>query len=226
MKVTRTYDRSTKDPASFHQNLQATLPPDRTDRHWFRLDGHSWAGPCGSTTPTVRGDPNRLSLGGELDQPQLLPAWRGGRGRSPMPSPMPGLRAARMRPEYRPLSRTELLLILGFWILIGILTSANYLIEPRGHGPWQPLVPFATTLVTFSNSLMWCAVTPAIIWVASRLPLERTRWPTRLMFVVIGLVLAIVIDLATSFVRQHLFYPPLPCRRTCWPCSACGGCGS
>ena len=77
--------------------------------------------------------------------------------------------------EYKPLSRTELLLILGFWLLIGLLTSANYLIEPRGHGPWQPLVPYAATMVTFANSFMWCAVTPAIIWVASRLPLERTR---------------------------------------------------
>jgi two-component system LytT family sensor kinase len=112
--------------------------------------------------------------------------------------------------DYKPLSRTELLLILGFWLLIGILTSANYLIEPRAHGPWQPLVPFAATMVTFSNSLMWCAVTPAIIWVASRLPLERTRWPTRLMFVVIGVLLAIVIDLATSYVREHLFYSPTP----------------
>lgn len=112
--------------------------------------------------------------------------------------------------EYKPLSRTELLLILGFWSLIGLLTSANYLIEPRGHGPFQPLVPFAATLVTFSNAFMWCAITPAIIWVASRLPLERTRWPTRLMLVVIGMALAIVIDLATAFVREHLFYHPSP----------------
>jgi two-component system, LytTR family, sensor kinase len=112
--------------------------------------------------------------------------------------------------EYRPLSRTELLLILGFWILIGILTSANYLIEPRAHGPWQPLVPFAATMVTFSNALLWCAVTPAIIWLASRLPLERTRWPTRLMLVLIGVLLAIVIDLATAYVREHLFYSPTP----------------
>jgi two-component system LytT family sensor kinase len=112
--------------------------------------------------------------------------------------------------EYRPLSRTELLLILAFWSLIGILTSANYLIEPRAHGPWQPLVPFAATMVTCANSFMWCAVTPAIIWVASRLPLERTRWPARLMLVVVGLVLAIAIDLATSFVRTHLFYPATP----------------
>jgi two-component system, LytTR family, sensor kinase len=112
--------------------------------------------------------------------------------------------------EYRSLSRTELLLILGFWSLIGILTSANYLIEPRAHGPWQPLVPFAATMVTFSNSFMWCAVTPAIIFFASRLAMERTRWPTRFMFVVIGMVLAIVIDLATSYVRQHVFYYASP----------------
>ena len=112
--------------------------------------------------------------------------------------------------EYRPLSRTELLLILGFWSLIGMLTSANYLIEPRGHGPWQPLVPYAATMVTFSNSLMWCAVTPAIIFFASRLAMERTRWHTRLMFVVGGMVLAIIIDLTTSYVRQHLFYPATP----------------
>ena len=112
--------------------------------------------------------------------------------------------------EYRPLSRTELLLILGFWSLIGMLTSANYLIEPRGHGPWQPLVPYAATMVTFSNSLMWCAVTPAIIFFASRLAMERTRWHTRLMFVVGGMVLAVIIDLATSYVRQHLFYPATP----------------
>ena len=112
--------------------------------------------------------------------------------------------------EYKPLSRTELLLILGFWSLIGILTSANYLIEPRAHGPWQPLVPFAATMVTFSNSFMWCAVTPAIIFFASRLAMERTRWHTRLMFVVVGMVLAIVIDLATSYVRQHVFYYASP----------------
>ena len=112
--------------------------------------------------------------------------------------------------DYRSLSRTELLLILGFWLLIAILTSVNSLIEPQGHGPWQPIVPFAAQLVTFSNAFMWCAVTPVIIWFASRFAIDRTGWPTRMMFVVIGLVLAIVIDLATSFVRQHLFYSPTP----------------
>ena len=111
--------------------------------------------------------------------------------------------------EYRSLSRTELLLILGFWLLIGTMETTNSLIQPS-FGPWQPLVPFAHELVTFSTCFMWAAVTPVIFWFASRFAIERTGWPTRVMFVVIGLVLAIVIDLATSFVRQHLFYPATP----------------
>ena len=111
--------------------------------------------------------------------------------------------------EFRSLSRTELLLILGFWALIGTMSCTNSLIQPR-TGPWEPLIPFAYELVTFSNAFMWAAVTPAIFWFASRFAIERTGWPTRVMFVVIGLVLAIVIDLATSFVRTHLFYSPTP----------------
>jgi two-component system, LytTR family, sensor kinase len=109
--------------------------------------------------------------------------------------------------EYQPLSRTELLLILGFWSLIALMTAANSLIEPN-HGPWQPLVPYAYVLVDFANAFMWAAVTPVIFWFASRFAIERTGWPTRVLFIVIGMVLAIFIDLATSFVRQHLFSQP------------------
>ena len=111
--------------------------------------------------------------------------------------------------DYQSLSPTELLLILGFWTLIAVMTAANSLIEPN-HGPWRPLVPYAYVLVDFANAYMWAAVTPIIIWFASRFAIERTGWPTRVMFVVTGLVLAIVIDLATSLVRQHLFYSPTP----------------
>jgi two-component system, LytTR family, sensor kinase len=109
--------------------------------------------------------------------------------------------------EYQPLSGTELLLILGFWSLIALMTAANSLIEPN-HGPWQPLVPYAYVLVDFANAFMWAAITPVIFWFASRFAIERTGWPTRVLFVVIGMVLAIFIDLATSFVRQHLFSQP------------------
>ena len=110
--------------------------------------------------------------------------------------------------DYRSLSRTELLLIFGFWVLTGTLECTNFLIQ-QTTGPWQPRVPFAHELVTFFTCFMWAAVTPVVFWFASRFALERTGWPTRLMFVVIGLVLAIVIDLATSYVRQRLFSTPI-----------------
>ncbi len=57
---------------------------------------------------------------------------------------------------------------------------------------------------------MWAAVTPVIFWFASRFALERTGWATRVMFVAVGLVLAIGIDLATSSIRHYLFYPATP----------------
>jgi len=111
--------------------------------------------------------------------------------------------------DYRSLSRTELLLILGFWVLIGTMECTNSLIQ-QSAGPWLPRIPFARELVTFSTCFMWAAVTPVIFWFASRFALERTGWATRVMFVVVGLVLAIVIDLATSYIRQNLFYSATP----------------
>ncbi len=90
--------------------------------------------------------------------------------------------------DYQSLSGTELLLILGFWSLIALMTAANSLhrAEPR---PWQPLVPYAYVLVDLANAFMWAAITPVIFWFASRFAIERTGWPTRVLFVVIGMVL-------------------------------------
>ena len=113
-------------------------------------------------------------------------------------------------PERAPLTRTELALIFGFWTLIAVLTSANSLIEPRARGPWQPVVPFAPLLVAFGNAYLWALLTPPIFRLASRHTIERTGWPERVMLVVVGLVLAIGVDLATSSMRHLLFYTPVP----------------
>jgi two-component system, LytTR family, sensor kinase len=114
-------------------------------------------------------------------------------------------------PERAPLTRAELLLILGFWTVIAVLTSANTLLEPRAAvTPWQPVIPFARALVAFANAYMWALLTPPIFRLASRFTLERSGWPSRLMFIALGLVLAICVDLATSFVRSLLFYRATP----------------
>jgi two-component system, LytTR family, sensor kinase len=129
----------------------------------------------------------------------------------PQPAESAALSAADPYPERAPLTRAELLLILGFWTVIGVLTSANTLLEPRAAlTPWQPVVPFARALVAFANVYMWALLTPPIFRLASRFTLERSGWTSRLMFIALGLFLAICVDEATSFVRSLLFYRATP----------------
>ena len=129
--------------------------------------------------------------------------------RRPTP-PLPTSPVSESYAERTPLSRTELLLIVGFWTLIAVLTSANSLLEPRARGLWQPIVPFATMLVTFANAYLWALLTPPIFLLADRYALERTSWSTRALFIPLGLVIAICVDMATSYLRSLLFYAPTP----------------
>ncbi len=129
---------------------------------------------------------------------------RAGRG-----SPLP--RASDAYPERAPLTRIELLLILGFWTLVAVLTSANRLIEPfAAHSPWQPIIPASPVLVAFANSYLWALLTVPIFQLTSRFTIERSGWASRVMFVLVGLVLAIGVDMATSYVRHALYYSPVP----------------
>ena len=109
-----------------------------------------------------------------------------------------------------PLSRTELWLILGFWTLIAVLTSANALIEPRAGHPWQPVVPLSGLLLAFANAYMWALLTPPIFALTSRYTIERSSWTTRVMFVITGLALAVLVDMATSFLRSQLYHATGP----------------
>ncbi|MGH8226938.1 MAG: sensor histidine kinase [Steroidobacteraceae bacterium] len=117
--------------------------------------------------------------------------------------------AAESYPERAPLTRTELLLIFGFWTLIGILTSANRAIEPASvRGPWQPIVPIAPLLVAFANAYLWALLTLPIFHLTSRFTIERSSWSTRLLYVVLGVVLAVAVDMAESYIREALYYSP------------------
>ena len=122
-----------------------------------------------------------------------------------------GQAAADLYPERAPFTRTELLLILGFWTLIAALTSANTLLEPRAaRASWQPLVPFASVIIAFGNAYLWALLTPPIFRLASRYTIERSTWPVRILFVVVGLLLAIGVDTATSLLRHSLYMRTSP----------------
>ncbi len=111
-------------------------------------------------------------------------------------------------PERAPFTHTEALLVLGFWTLIAVLASANMLLEPRASHPWQPVVPLAPVILSFGNSYLWALLTLPIFRLASWYTIERSSWLSRVVFVVLGLVLAVGVDTATSFLRHQLYYSP------------------
>ena len=111
--------------------------------------------------------------------------------------------------ERQPLGKTGLLLILAFWTVISILTSANSLLEPR-RGPFAPVAPFAPVILAFASSYMWAIVTPPIFWLTNRFTLERSRWPQWLMYISLGLASSIVIDFFNAVLRHKLYYAVEP----------------
>jgi two-component system, LytTR family, sensor kinase len=114
-------------------------------------------------------------------------------------------------PERAPLTRTELLLILGFWSLVGILTSANRMIEPKAfQGPWQPVTPVGPVLLSFATAYVWALLTVPIFRLTSRYTLERLGWLSGAGFVFLGVVLAILVDIADSYLRHAFYYAPMP----------------
>lgn len=162
-------------------------------------------GPAGAYANKVSGSvspiPASSEVGAYLRSGQDVPA--SAEGSAPA--------ASDSHPERAPLTRTELLLILGFWSLVGVLTSANRMIEPRSLlGPWQPITPIGPALLSFATAYVWALLTVPIFRLTSRYTLERLGWPSGIMFVLLGVVLAILVDIADSYLRHAFYYAPMP----------------
>jgi two-component system, LytTR family, sensor kinase len=111
-------------------------------------------------------------------------------------------------PERAPLRRAELLLIFGFWTLIAILTSANAFLDPRGRELIQSGLSMARVIQAFEESCVWAVLTPLVFWVASRYTVERANWVGRVvLYVGVGLLIAIVVDQLNDYMRYHFIYP-------------------
>jgi two-component system, LytTR family, sensor kinase len=110
-----------------------------------------------------------------------------------------------------PLKRNDLLLIVLFWAVIAALTAVNSLIDPRGRG-LQPVLPSAPLAIAVIEAFLWAVVTPLVFWLVSRYGIERTSRAARvLLFLVVGLAVAILVDEIVSYFRyQVLFVPRRP----------------
>ena len=113
-----------------------------------------------------------------------------------------------------PLQRTELLLIFAFWTVLAVLTAASRLLDPRGPAFQQPLSTGPVTLA-FAEYYLWAVLTVPIFWLASRVSLEPrgNRFGRLMLFLSVGLVTAMFVDVAMHFMRDALFDFPMRPRR-------------
>jgi two-component system LytT family sensor kinase len=103
----------------------------------------------------------------------------------------------------------ELAAIVGFWAVFGALSMTNSLFPPFGEP--QPLT-LRIFLIGAFESLLWAIATPPIFWMTSKFgAADMTRARRALLYLAVGIVFALSIDLAIEAVRTY-FLPPPPFR--------------
>ena len=114
-----------------------------------------------------------------------------------------------------PLQRTELLGIFAFWTVLAILTAASRILDPRGPALQQPFLQSTPITLAFGEYYLWAVLTVPIFWMASRVSLEPrgNRLGRLVLFLGVGVVTAMFVDVATHFMREALFDFPMRPRR-------------
>jgi hypothetical protein len=125
--------------------------------------------------------------------------------------------AATLRPDdlhhHFPRGR-QLAAIAGFWAVFAALNITNSLFPPFGDP--QPLTTRLLAIGVF-DAFLWAVVTPPIFWMTSRFGADDTRRVRRaLLYLLVGVVVALSIDLAIEALRTYVFPRP-PFRGTLRP---------
>jgi two-component system LytT family sensor kinase len=109
------------------------------------------------------------------------------------------------------ISSRELLLIFAFWTFIATLSAVNRVLDPRGFG-FQLSSPVGPIALEYIESWIWAAVTPLVFLLIRRFPLERSRVARIVILLLIGIVIAIAVDLIMDFTRVQML-ANVPSRR-------------
>jgi two-component system, LytTR family, sensor kinase len=103
------------------------------------------------------------------------------------------------------LGTRDLLAIFAFWTFLAVLSAVSRLLDPRGFG-FRGMSPAGPVLLAFVESWIWALLTPAIFWFGSRVGLERRALLWRiLLFVGVGIIVAIVVYLLLAASRDFVF---------------------
>ena len=102
---------------------------------------------------------------------------------------------------YRPLTRREIAIIFAFWTVLAVLSSVNWLIDPRGGG-FRPINPSGPIIAAFLESWTWAVLTPLIFRLSNRFSLRRVA-----LLIAIGFVVSIAVFLLLGSARELLMAP-------------------
>ena len=102
---------------------------------------------------------------------------------------------------HRSLTRRELAIIFAFWTFLAVLSSVNWLLDPRGPA-FRPMDPTRPIAMAFIESWTWAALTPVIFALSTRFTLKRAA-----LLIVIGILVSIGVYLLLAFIREEMFEP-------------------
>ena len=106
--------------------------------------------------------------------------------------------------EYYLVRGVDVLAIVAFWALLAVVSAVSRELDPRIPGLPARMVS-AVVMATYIEYAMWAILTVPIWWMASRYAIEDARRVGRvLLFVVVGVLLALAVDAILGRVRQAL----------------------
>jgi two-component system LytT family sensor kinase len=111
----------------------------------------------------------------------------------------------------------EIIAILAFWAFLAVLTAAGRLVDPRVaavaamRAALRPEVTSGFGTVTLLEYALWAVLTLPIFWMTRRFGGDRPTLKRVLVFLVIGVVLAMTVDALLQVIsRQVMTRPMLP----------------
>jgi two-component system, LytTR family, sensor kinase len=115
--------------------------------------------------------------------------------------------AADSRREHYPLRGVDVLAILLFWAFLAIISTVGRELDPRIPGI-APRVMSAVVTSTYVEYTLWAVFTLPIWWITSRYSIEGGRRIGRmLVFLLLGIVIAMFMDVLLAQVREELISP-------------------
>jgi signal transduction histidine kinase len=112
--------------------------------------------------------------------------------------------AASSEREYYPIRGIDVLAIVTFWALLAVVSGVSRELDPRIPGLPARVVS-AAVMATYIEYGIWALLTVPIWWMSSRYAIEEGRRLGRiLLFVAVGVVLAILVDALHLRIRQEL----------------------